>query len=170
MNPFAPASNPFGGQTAAPATPAVAAPAAPVVNGEATETKKRGRKAKDPNAAPGEKKERRTLAKLTKEDRIYIINNYAQKDRKIVAQELSAQHGYEIVAQQVYNVVNAARKEITEELEAAKAAGNGELVQKLQWVLDNKLVSKPFGFAKGESAGPRAKKETISSFLDELMK
>jgi hypothetical protein len=177
MNPFATAA----------ASPFATAPAAPVATttdvedlvASADAPKKRGRKKKEvvegENASPKERAPRRSLNKLTDEDRVYILNNYALKDRAVVAQELSALHGYEIIAQQVYNVVNTTRKEVTEKLAKANAEGNAELAAKYQRVLDTKLVSKPFGRVKGESSGssatPGGGRSTFSvdSILDSLL-
>lgn len=103
------------------------------------------------------KKPRKTPSKqLTKEQRKYVIQNYAAKSTSEIAQELGA------TPQQVYRTVNESRKSLKTRLEAAQTENNQAKIAKIQEILA-KLPEKAFG------GGGNSKKNSTDSALDDLI-
>jgi uncharacterized protein YnzC (UPF0291/DUF896 family) len=95
---------------------------------------------------------------MTKDERMYVINNYSKKSTGQIATELN------LTRQQVYRTVYESRTKIKERIEAANAIGDVATVQKLQTFLVTNLPEKEFS----EGGGGRSKGGSIDSTLDAL--
>ena len=120
--------------------------------GELTADKPKRRKSGGPRKTPNRQ--------MTKEERVFVVNNYATKTTGQIATEL------DLTRQQVYRTVHESRIKIKERIEAANAAGDIETAQKWHTILVTKLPEKDSGTAGG---GGRAKGSSIESVVDSLL-
>ena len=95
---------------------------------------------------------------MTKEERLYVINNYAVKATGQIAAELN------LTRQQVYRTVHETRHKIKARIEAAQLAGDTATAQKWQSYVITKLPEKDFN-----TGGGRAKGGAIDSIIDSLL-
>lgn len=149
--------NPFSamGKPAAPAAPTAVEAQASVETTTVIKTRKPPKKGAD---------RKKPAIQLTKEDRRYILENYAQSDTSQIARELTARKGQEVTKQQVYRTIHDTRKKLSEILPELKNTGQTEKVKKVEEILAA-LPAKPFG--GGGGGGKRG--NSIDALIADLL-